>query len=178
MASLAVFFSRPCAWVSGIGAETSECPPNTATVETGPINAKEKHFMRTATVSTGKGTHRQVVRIGPHTLVADQAVAEGGEDAGPSPHEWILAALGACTSMTTKMYAVRKGWPLASVEVSVAGDHVDGAFVLTRHIAFVGDLTDEQRVRLLDIANRCPVHKSLSGPIRIDTLLVSRVPAE
>jgi putative redox protein len=133
--------------------------------------------MRTAVVGTGPGTHRQIVRIGPHTLVADEPVADGGEDAGPAPHEWILAALGACTSMTTRMYAVRKGWPLVSVEVSVAGDHVDGAFVLTRHISFTGDLTDEQRVRLLDIANKCPVHRSLSGPIRIDTLLVSRVPA-
>ena len=134
--------------------------------------------MRTAIVTTGPGTHRQIVRIGPHTLVADEPMADGGDDAGPAPHEWILAALGTCTSMTVKMYAVRKGWPLASVEVSVAGDHIDGAFVLIRHITLFGELTDEQRVRLLDIANRCPVHKSLSGPIRIDTLLVSRVPAE
>jgi putative redox protein len=130
--------------------------------------------MRTATVTTATGTHRQTVRIGPHTLVADEPTEEGGDDGGPAPHEWILAGLGACTSMTTKLYAVRKGWPLEAVEVTVAGDHVDGAFVLTRHVAFKGDLTDEQRVRLLEIANKCPVHKSLTGPIRIDTVLVSR----
>jgi putative redox protein len=130
--------------------------------------------MRTATVSTAPGTHRQTVRIGPHTLIADEPLDNGGDDAGPAPHEWLLAGLGACTSITTKMYAVRKGWPLEAVEVSVDGATVEGTFVFTRHIAFKGELTDEQRVRLLEIANKCPVHKTLSGPIRIDTVLVSR----
>ncbi len=129
--------------------------------------------MRTAVVATGLGPYRQIVRIGPHTLVADEPVESGGEDAGPAPHEWILAGLGACTSMTVRMYATRKGWPLESVEASVSGDHVDGAFVLTRHVTLRGPLSDEQRARLLEIANKCPVHKSLSGPIRIDTDLVA-----
>jgi putative redox protein len=129
--------------------------------------------MRTAVVATGLGPYRQIVRIGPHTLVADEPVESGGEDAGPAPHEWILAGLGACTSMTVKMYATQKGWPLESVEASVSGDHVDGTFVLTRHVTLRGPLSDEQRARLLEIANRCPVHKSLSGPIRSDTDLVA-----
>jgi putative redox protein len=129
--------------------------------------------MRTAVVSTGSGTHSQIVRIGPHTLAADEPKELGGDDTGPAPHEWILAALGACSSMTVKMYAGRKGWPLESVEVSVAGDHVEGTFVLTRELTFRGALTDEQRERLLEIANKCPVHRTLSGPIRIDTTLVA-----
>jgi putative redox protein len=129
--------------------------------------------MRTAVIGTGLGPHQQIVRIGRHTLVADVPVDEGGDDAGPAPHEWILAALGACTSITVKMYATRKTWPLESVEVSVDGDHVDGVFVLRRRLVLRGPLSDEQRARLLEIANRCPVHKSLSGPIRIDTDLVA-----
>ena len=130
--------------------------------------------MRTAIVTTAEGTFRQTVRIGAHELVADEPVEDGGDDAGPAPHEWILAGLGACTSMTMKLYAVRKGWALESVEVAVDGDHVDGAFVLTRRIALRGNLNDEQRARLLDIGNKCPVHKSLSGPIRISTALDER----
>jgi putative redox protein len=128
--------------------------------------------MRTVVVGTGLGPHRQIVRIGPHTLVADEPVESGGDDAGPEPHEWLLAGLGACTSITVKMYATRKAWPLESVEVSVSGDHVDGTFVFTRRVTLRGLLTEEQRARLLEIANRCPVHKVLSGPIRIDTDLV------
>jgi putative redox protein len=129
--------------------------------------------MRTAVIATGLGPHQQIVRIGRHTLVADEPTEAGGDDAGPAPHEWILAGLGACTSITVKMYATRKTWPLESVEVSVSGDHVDGVFVLTRGITLRGPLSDEQRARLLEIADRCPVHRSLSGPIRIDTELVA-----
>ena len=130
--------------------------------------------MRTVVVGTGLGPHRQIVRIGPHTLVADEPTEAGGDDAGPEPHEWLLAGLGACTSITVKMYATRKVWPLESVEVTVSGDRVDdGTFVFTRRITLRGPLTDEQRARLLEIANKCPVHKTLTGSIRIDTDLVS-----
>jgi putative redox protein len=130
--------------------------------------------MRPAIVTTAPGKFRQTVRIGPHTLVADDAVADGGEDAGPAPHEWLLAGLGACTSMTLGVYARRKGLDLRSVEVTVEGSHVDGAFVLRRHIRVEGDLTDEQRARLLEIANKCPVHKSLTGKIVIESDLTAR----
>jgi putative redox protein len=127
--------------------------------------------MRTAIVKTGVGKFGQTVRIGPHTFVADEGPAQGGDDAGPEPHEWLLAGLGACTSMTVGAYARRKGWPLEAVEVSVDGEHTGGAFVLTRRVLVKGDLSEEQRARLLEIADKCPVHKSLSGPIRIDTTI-------
>jgi putative redox protein len=130
--------------------------------------------MRAAIVTkSGPGKYQQVVKVGPHRLVADATTSDGGDDAGPQPHEWVLAALGACTSITVQMYAERKGWPLESVEVSVAGDHVDGAFVLTRHVVFHGPLSDDQAAKLLEIANKCPVHKSLTGPIRVDTVVLS-----
>ena len=80
--------------------------------------------------------------------------------------------------MTLQMYADRKGWPLASVETSVDGDHVGGVFVLTRTLRLGGPLSDEQRARLLEIAERCPVHKSLTGPVRIDTELASALPSD
>jgi putative redox protein len=129
-------------------------------------------MMRTATVTTAPGKFRQTVRVGRHTLIADEPVAAGGEDAGIAPHEWILAGLGACTSMTLRLYAERKGWSLESIEVTVDGDHEGGAFVLKRIVHVRGNLTGEQRERLLDIANKCPVHKSLTGPIRIESTIV------
>ena len=131
--------------------------------------------MRPALVTTDTGKFRQTVRIGAHALVADEPVESGGADAGPAPHEWILAGLGACTSMTVKMYAERKGWPLSGAEVIVEGKHEDGAFVMRRRVTLVGpELTDEQRARLLEIANKCPVHKSLTGRILIETGLMPR----
>lgn len=130
--------------------------------------------MRAATSSTASGKFRQDVRIGPHALVADEPIADGGTDAGPAPHEWLVAALATCTSMTVKVYADRKGWALRRAEVTVEGAHEDGAFVLRRRVALEGDLDDEQRARLLDVANKCPVHKTLSGTIRIATDLVPR----
>lgn len=129
--------------------------------------------MRQAVSSTASGKFRQDVRIGPHALVADEAVAQEGTDAGPAPHEYLLAALATCTSMTVKVYADRKGWSLRRVEVSVDGAHEDGAFVMRRHVVVDGDLDDEQRARLLEIANKCPVHKTLSGTIRIATDLAA-----
>ncbi|HEY8090730.1 MAG TPA: OsmC family protein [Polyangiaceae bacterium] len=127
--------------------------------------------MRSATIETGTGKLQQRVTIGPHVLAADEPVADGGTDAGPAPHEWLLAGLGACTSMTVKMYADRKQWPLERVEVVVEGRREVDAFVFHRHVTLHGPLTEEQRARLLEIANKCPVHKTLTGPIRIETEL-------
>jgi putative redox protein len=130
--------------------------------------------MRTAIVSTAGGPFRQTVRIGPHALVADEPKESGGGDAGPAPHEWILAGLGACTSITLQLYASRHGWPLESVEVTVDGETREGTLLLTCHVHVQGPLTEEQRARLLEIANKCPVHRSLTGPIRIETDLSAR----
>ncbi len=129
--------------------------------------------MRSATVTTGTGKFGQRIRIGEHELVADEPRESGGDDSGPAPHEFLLAGLGACTSMTLKMFADRKAWPLTGVEVVVEGHHDENkAFVIERRISLAGELSDEQRTRLLEIANKCPVHKTLTGTIRIDTRLV------
>jgi putative redox protein len=131
-------------------------------------------MIRTVVVTTSGGKFRQKVVVGPHSLIADEGTGVGGDDAGPAPHEWILAALGTCTSMTLKMFAERKGWPLDSVEVKINAHHHEGTFLLEREVHVEGDLSDDQRARLLEIAGKCPVHKTLTGPIRIDTVLRSR----
>lgn len=110
-----------------------------------------------------------------HHWFADESKSVGGDDYGPSPYEMLMAALGACTSMTVRLYANRKAWPLDDIRVSLTHrrETRDGATVdvFARVIDLVGDLTEEQKQRLLDIANKCPVHKTLTGHIDIQTAL-------
>ena len=124
--------------------------------------------MREGRVATGKGKLGVDIELGPHHLAADEPPPEG-EDTGPAPHDFLLAALGACTSMTLKMYAGRKGWPLERVEVTLSQAKVDGVHQIQRHVRLEGPLDAEQGARLLEIANKCPVHKTLTGQIKIAT---------
>ncbi|MGN6705270.1 MAG: OsmC family protein [Rhodanobacter sp.] len=105
---------------------------------------------------------------------ADEPVDEGGANTGPAPHRLLLSALGACTAITLQMYAARKGWPLRHVEVELKfnpeGTPTAGNDI-TRVIALQGELDDEQRERLLQIANKCPIHKVLTGEVRIASSL-------
>ena len=124
--------------------------------------------MRDVDVRTKQGKFQQTVAIGPHTFVADEPSESGGDDAGPAPHEILLAALGTCTSMTLKMYAERKGMKLERVHVHLAMDKHEGdRTVLKRTVRLEGNLSAEERARLLEIAAKCPVHKTLSGKIEL-----------
>jgi putative redox protein len=137
----------------------------------------------TVTVTeTGAGTYTQQITAGRHQLAADEPQPIGA-DSGPTPYDLLLAALGACTSMTVRMYANRKGWPLKHVRVTLRHsrihaedcaecettsgwiDHID------RDIELAGNLDATQRQRLLDIANRCPVHQTLTSEVHIATSL-------
>jgi putative redox protein len=118
-----------------------------------------------------------------HKLITDEPSAAGGEDAGPDPYTLILAALGSCISMTVTLYAKRKGWPLQRVVVRLRQQRIHGAdcqectnttegYVhrIERSVTFEGDLSDEQRSRLQEIAHKCPVHKTLGSEIVISDL--------
>ncbi len=110
-----------------------------------------------------------------HEWLADEPRESGGSGSGPTPHELLLSALGACTSVTLRMYAAHKGWPLAGIEVALefnpAGPPAAGGSDIRRRITLRGELTAEQRERLLEIASRCPIHKVLTGEVRIESSL-------
>ena len=130
-------------------------------------------------IVSSDGFLKQKITAGNHTLIADEPLAAGGSDAGPDPYSLLLAALGTCTSMTLQIYARRKEWPLEKVEVSLrhyrihADDCEDCRTKeglidrIERRISLTGELSEEQRARLLEIAGRCPVHKTLTSEVSI-----------
>lgn len=125
--------------------------------------------MRVVSAEWGSGRFAQDLDVAGHPLRADEDVDKGGDNSGPTPHELLLAALASCTTMTLKVYAERKGWPLRNVRAIVNGETTPAGLVITRQLTFEGELDAEQRQRLLEIAERCPVHKSLVGQVTITT---------
>lgn len=124
------------------------------------------------TTKAAAGAIAQQLQIGPHTLISDAAREIGGDDLGPDPHELLDAALASCTALTVNLYARRKGMRLANVEVEVDHAEVDGVYRMRRDIRLTGELAEDERNRLLEIANKCPVHRTLSGRFEISTKLV------
>lgn len=132
-------------------------------------------------------TFSQLVTSERHAFVCDEPETAGGEDLGPSPYEMLLWALGSCTAMTLLMYARRKGWDLGEVSVHLTHDRVHAkdsedcegetgrVELIKRDISVRGDLSGEQTQRLLEIAQRCPVHKTFSSsPKIVDTIISGR----
>lgn len=120
-------------------------------------------------VQRGQGKLQHVIDIGPHHLLTDEGPMYGGENTGPNPHDLLAASLGACTALTVTLYARRKNFDLQDVQVRIEHEQEGDTYILKRHIHYVGNLDDEQRTRMTEIANKCPIHKVLSGEIRIVT---------
>lgn len=126
----------------------------------------------------------QQITVGDHHLSADEPVEDGGTDTAPNPYDLLLAALGACTSMTLALYARRKQWPLEAVTVHLRHSKIHAADCaacetregrldrIERDVELSGPLDDQQRARLLEIANKCPVHRTLTSEVEIRTRLV------
>jgi uncharacterized OsmC-like protein len=145
--------------------------------------AAEKPGVSVTIRGKGAGFAQQIV-AGRHRMAADEPASAGGTDTGPSPYELLLAALGACTSITLGMYARRKAWPLEEITVHLRHSKIHAADCadcetknamldrIERDIHLAGPLTSEQRSRLLEIADKCPVHRTLTSEIEIKTRAV------
>ena len=148
------------------------------------VKTNEKSGIRSVVVRGSAAGFAQEIVAGPHRMGADEPVSAGGTDTGPTPYDFLLAALGACTSMTVGMYARRKGWPLEEVTVNLRHSKIHASDCaecetkegmldrIERDIHFSGSLTNEQRSKLLEIANKCPVHRTLTSEIVIKTRAV------
>src|SRR5438309_2322202 len=128
----------------------------------------------TATAAAEDPNYRQSVRCGRHEMLADERPARGGADAGPMPFEYLLAGLSACTSITLRMYAERKGWNIGGVTVSVAvHQSKEGARNIERRVVLSASLTEEQRAKLSEICEKTPVTLVVKSGISLRTTLAS-----
>jgi putative redox protein len=147
-----------------------------------PAQATEAEQSRRVTVQeTGQSKFQQEVTVGPHHLIADEPASAGGQDSGPNPYDFLLTGLGACTSMTMRMYADRKSLPLDRVTVTLNHSKIYAKDCeecetktgmldqIERVIAIEGNLDAEQRSKLMEIADKCPVHRTLTSEVRIVT---------
>ena len=150
-----------------------EAAPQAAATEPGAVMVTE----------TRQGKFQQTITAGRHSFTADEPIAAGGNDTGLSPYEFLTAGLGACTAMTLRLYADQKGLPLRGVSVTLSHEKIHAADCatcetkegkldrITRTIALEGPLDEAQRKRLMEIADKCPVHRTLTSEVEIRTAL-------
>lgn len=127
--------------------------------------------MVTATI--GLDLYKTEVIATGHALIADEPDEAGGGDLGPSPGQYLQVSLASCTAITLRMYAHRKNISLEKVRVEVSAERLEGKTIFLRHIYFEGLKDETQREKLLAIANACPVHKTLTHPIEIETTIMT-----
>ena len=143
--------------------------------------------MNSASITLRDGFKAEAI-AGNHHIIADEPVDAGGGDEGPTPKHYLAISLGSCTALTVKMYAQRKGWALEEVDVQVSFDSfkapdypdydgdADVVNEFRQVLTFKGDLTEEQRLRLLEIAGKCPVHRILTQPNFMIETMTSNAP--
>jgi putative redox protein len=125
-------------------------------------------LIATTTLESTTG-YAQRIEAGGHPLTSDEGEAAGGTNTGPAPYALLLASLGACTSITLRMYGDRKGWSLGDIKISLRHLKNDGVDQIEREISFGATLTDEQRARLAEIAEKTPVTKTIKAGAAIQT---------
>ncbi|MEQ9207769.1 MAG: OsmC family protein [Phycisphaerales bacterium] len=128
----------------------------------------------TATVKIGAEPYRTEVVSGGHTFFLDEPGSLGGGDTAPDPYALLLGSLGACKAITVRMYAERKGWALESVRLDLEHSRPNGRGepeLIEISLSFTGDLSDEQRARLKEIANACPVQKTITNGLKVESVL-------
>lgn len=127
--------------------------------------------MNTATVRIGTEPFVTSVKSGSHEIVVDEPGELGGADSGPDPYGLLLGALGSCKAITASMYAKRKGWPLEAIELDLRHDRADDHETIDVTIRLFGDLDEKQRDRIVEIAGKCPVEKTIKGELRVRATL-------
>lgn len=127
--------------------------------------------MASVQVSSNASRYGQDIAIRQFQFTADEPASVGGKDQGPTPTELLLAGLCSCKAITIKMYAERKDWSVDRVYVAADSQTVESQTVITAYLTLKGDLSDEQRDRLREIGDRCPVHRLLSASTEIRTVL-------
>lgn len=125
----------------------------------------------TAHVSeTGESAYAVQIEVNGHSLKGDEPEDSGGGNTGPAPYDMLLAALGECTAMTVRWYAIKQEWPLDKVEVKITFQKIDKVGVFEKHVMVYGDdLNDDQRQKLIEVAAKCPVQRTLEGKVKIST---------
>lgn len=130
-----------------------------------------KDSLLTAQATIDRSHYQTIVKVDNHIIISDEPIAIGGMEKGTSPQGLLLASLGSCTAITLRMYIDRKMWAVDEITVDLELFNVGGGTLIERQLNFKGELNDDQRKRLVQIANACPIHKILTGSIKIETAL-------
>lgn len=122
-------------------------------------------------IETGESDYAVAIDVSGHNIKGDEPEDAGGKNLGPAPYDLLTAALGECTAMTVRWYALKQGWPLEKVEVNLTHHKIDKVSMFGKEIIIHGDdLTDEQRQKLIEVAAKCPVQRTLEGKVEIRTV--------
>jgi putative redox protein len=130
---------------------------------------------RTVVATIGRDKYSTSLHNGVHTVFSDEPQEMGGKDSAPTPGDYLRMSLASCTAITLRMYADRKGFNLNEIKVEVRSEQTEGKTIFYRQVYLSGDIDKEQRSRMLAIANACPVHKAMTNPISVKTVVMNQI---